>query len=68
VAIGFLLLVSLVVSAVLSYVGLAFGGGEVLMFALEFVASMALMTVLFAAEFTREYAHSHGTRSPPGTR
>ena len=51
VTIGFLLLISLVVSAALSYIGTAFGGGVVLMQALEFVASIAVMTVLFAAVY-----------------
>lgn len=52
VTIGFLLLVSLVVSAVLSYVGENYlGGSAVVMRVLEFVASIAVMTVLFAAVY-----------------
>jgi membrane protein len=51
VTIGFLLLISLVVSAALSYIGTAFGGGVILMQLLEFVASIAVMTVLFAAVY-----------------
>jgi membrane protein len=51
VAIGFLLLVSLVVSAALSYIGSFLGGGEGLMYVLEFVGSMIVMTGLFATIF-----------------
>jgi membrane protein len=51
VTIGFLLLVSLVISAALSYIGTAFGGGEVVMYVLEFAGSIAVMTVLFAAVY-----------------
>ena len=49
VAIGFLLLVSLVVSAAISFVGTHwFGGAEAAAHVLEFVASLAVMTLLFA--------------------
>jgi membrane protein len=52
VSIGFLLLVSLVVSAFLSYVGTSLlGGSEAAMYALEFVGSMVVMTFLFAAVY-----------------
>jgi membrane protein len=52
VTIGFLLLVSLVVSAVLSYIGTSmFGGSEAVMYVLEFVGSMVVMTALFAAVY-----------------
>jgi len=50
-AIGFLLLVSLVVSAAVAYIGGLFGGEAVLMRATEFVASVALTTGLFALVF-----------------
>lgn len=50
--IGFLLLVSLVVSAVLAYLGDAwFGGMQSVVHLLEFAASFALFTLLFAAIF-----------------
>jgi membrane protein len=51
VAIGFLLLVSLVVSAALSYLGGLFGGTAALMRAVEFAASVAVTTGLFAVVF-----------------
>jgi membrane protein len=53
VTIGFLLLVSLVVSAVLSYIGsqLLGEGGAAILHALEIVASVGVMTVLFAAVY-----------------
>jgi membrane protein len=52
VTIGFLLLVSLVVSAALSYVGTTlFGGAEAVMHVLEFAGSLAVITVLFAAVY-----------------
>lgn len=50
-AIGFLLLVSLVVSAVLSYVGQFLGSVEPAMHALDFVVSIAVMTGLFGLMF-----------------
>ncbi|HSN19056.1 MAG TPA: YihY/virulence factor BrkB family protein [Usitatibacter sp.] len=50
-AIGFLLLVSLVVSAALSYVGGLLGGNESAMRAIEFVVSVAVTTGLFALVF-----------------
>ena len=49
--IGFLLLVSLVVSAALSYVGGLIGGGAIVLYVLDFVASLAVLTLLFAAIF-----------------
>ncbi len=49
--IGFLLLTSLVVSAALAYVGKMIGGGAILLYILDFVASLAALTVLFAAIF-----------------
>jgi membrane protein len=49
--IGFLLLTSLVVSAALAYVGKVIGGGAILLYLLDFVASLAALTVLFAAIF-----------------
>jgi membrane protein len=51
VAIGFLLLVSLVVTATLSYIGTFLGGGKVLLYILEFVGSMVVMTGLFATTY-----------------
>ncbi len=51
VAIGFLLVVSLAVSAVLSYLGRMLGGGEELMQGLDFLSSLAVLTVLFALIF-----------------
>jgi len=49
---GFLLLVSLVVSAAVSYMGAAwFGGNEAIGHALELIGSIALMTLLFAMTF-----------------
>jgi membrane protein len=52
VSIGFLLLVSLVVSALLSYIGTSlFGGSEGVMYALEFIGSLVVMTFLFAAVY-----------------
>ena len=53
VSIGFLLLLSLVVSAGVAYVGSAwFGGaGEAVAHALEFVGSLLITTLLFAAVF-----------------
>ncbi len=51
VAIGFLLLVSLVVSAALAYLGSFLGGSEAVMHALEFGTSIAVMTGLFALTF-----------------
>lgn len=51
VAIGFLLLVSLVVSAGIAYVGGLLGGNEAMMRAIEFVASVAVTTGLFALVF-----------------
>ena len=51
-AIGFLLLVSLVVSAALSYLGnLMGGGGQAAMQAIELVVSVAVTTGLFAITF-----------------
>jgi len=49
--IGFLLLVSLVVSAALSYVGGLIGGGAIVLYVLDFAASLAVLTLLFAAIF-----------------
>jgi membrane protein len=49
--IGFLLLTSLVVSAALAYIGGVIGGGAVLLYLLDFVASIAALTILFAAIF-----------------
>lgn len=50
VAVGFLLLVSLVVSAGIAFVGTRwFGGAELAAHALEFLASIVVMTLLFAA-------------------
>ena len=51
--VGFLLLVSLVVSAILAYLGdaLLSGGMQAAVQLLEFAASLALFTVLFAAIF-----------------
>jgi membrane protein len=51
VAIGFLLLVSLVVSAALSYLGDMLGGAAVVMRVTELVASLAVTTGLFALVF-----------------
>ena len=52
VTIGFLLLVSLAVSAFLSFLGTQFfGGAEVAMHALDFVGSIVVSTVLFAAVY-----------------
>jgi membrane protein len=52
VAIGFLLLTSLVVSAAISYMGGTwFGGNEVIARVLEMAASLAVMTLLFALTF-----------------
>jgi membrane protein len=51
VAIGFLLLVSLVVSAVLSYIGGLIGGGATAMRVLELAVSLAVTTGLFALVF-----------------
>lgn len=51
VAIGFLLLVSLAVSAALSYVGQFLGGSAVAMHALELVVSIAVVTGLFGVMF-----------------
>ncbi len=51
VAIGFLLLVSLVVTAALSFVGSFLGGGEILLYVLEFAGSMVVMTGLFATTY-----------------
>jgi membrane protein len=51
VAIGFLLVVSLVVSAAISYLGGLLGGNEAVMRATEFVASVAVTTGLFALVF-----------------
>ena len=52
VVIGFLLLTSLAVSAAISYMGGAwFGGNELIARALELVASLAVMTGLFALTF-----------------
>jgi membrane protein len=51
VVIGFLLLTSLVVSAAISYMGDQVGGNEVVARSLEFVASLAAMTFLFALTF-----------------
>lgn len=51
VAIGFLLLVSLVLSAAVSYVGGFLGGNEVVMHALELVVSIAVISGLFALTF-----------------
>lgn len=52
VAIGFLLLVSLVVSAAVAYMGSRwFGGAAPVAHALEFAASMLVMTALFALTF-----------------
>ena len=49
---GFLLLVSLVVSAAVAYMGSAwFGGNKAIAYALEFAGSVALVTVLFAMTF-----------------
>ena len=48
VSIGFLLLVSLAVSAALAYVGATLGGGESVMYGMEFVGSVIVMTFLFA--------------------
>jgi membrane protein len=48
VAIGFLLLVSLVVSAALSYVGGMIGGGAAVMRVIELLVSLAVTTGLFA--------------------
>ena len=50
-AIGFLLLTSLVVSAALAYVGKVIGGGAILLYLLDFAASLAALTALFAAIF-----------------
>jgi membrane protein len=50
--IGFLLLVSLVVSAALAYLGNGlFGGSAAVLYALDFLASFAVLTLLFAAIF-----------------
>jgi membrane protein len=49
--IGFLLLTSLVVSAALAYLGSVIGSGAILLYVLDFVASLAALTVLFAAIF-----------------
>ncbi|HEX3097106.1 MAG TPA: YihY/virulence factor BrkB family protein [Usitatibacter sp.] len=51
VAIGFLLLVSLVLSAAVSYVGGLFGGSEVVMHMLELLVSIVVVTGLFALTF-----------------
>jgi membrane protein len=51
VAIGFLLLVSLVVSAALSYLGGFLGGTVAVMRTIEFAASIAVTTGLFALVF-----------------
>jgi len=52
VTIGFLLLVSLAVSAFLSFLGdRFFGGAELAMHALDFVGSIVVSTVLFAAVY-----------------
>lgn len=52
VAIGFLLLVSLVASAAVSYMGSRwFGGNEQVAHALEFVASIMVMTLLLSLTF-----------------
>lgn len=52
VAIGFLLLTSLVVSAVLSYLGQLFGGGgEALLHGAEIAISIAVIAALFAVMF-----------------
>jgi membrane protein len=52
VTIGFLMLVSLVVSAMLSYLGTRIlGGAEAVMQALDFVGSVIVMTFLFAAVY-----------------
>lgn len=52
VTLGFLLLISLVVSAALSFVGNAFfGGAEAAMHALDFVGSVVVSTILFGAVY-----------------
>lgn len=52
VTIGFLLLVSLAVSAALSYIGTRmFGGAEAVMYVLDFLGSIVVMTLLFAAVY-----------------
>ena len=52
VTLGFLLLISLVVSAALAFIGNAFfGGAEVAMHALDFVGSIVVSTVLFGAVY-----------------
>jgi membrane protein len=51
-ALGFLLLVSLVVSAAVAYMGTAwFGGNEAIAHVLEVAGSIALMTLMFAMTF-----------------
>ncbi len=59
-AIGFLLVVSLVVSAALSYIGQLFGGFEAIMHGVDLIVSVAIMTGLFALMF--KYLPSAHTR------